>query len=314
MGGREIEQIIDKYDRLLATSEDAVISRVNAALDAAYKRLEAELLKSYAKYSGNTSLLPNQRKLLILDELGTLLQLLNTRNSEQIQQDLENLLKGSYDNGVKLADELVKAISNEQLQSFASVNLDAVQAQARDGMKRLGRHSEEFASRASAIVEMHLATGSGVRKVARALRAELGIAKGRAETIARTETLSALNTASQQRYKELGVEYIRWVATASDRRTCPLCSARNGNVYELGAVMIPGHPRCRCTSVPWKKEWSKLGLSGDDWASDFHQQGIAELSASGKQPDYGLSPFERYAGLTEPVKPAYTLDDLLKTG
>ena len=73
----QIERLIEQTDAALRGAEDATIERVNLALETAYKRLERDLLKAYTKHAPDKSLLPSQRKLLILSQLSDLLQLLN---------------------------------------------------------------------------------------------------------------------------------------------------------------------------------------------------------------------------------------------
>lgn len=304
MNNDRIQRIINQYDRALAGAEDATIARVNSALESSYRLLEQQLLKSYQKYQGETSLLPNQRKLLILQEIGTYLELLNPQRQQAIERDFENLLRGSYGDGLKLSEELVRAIGNEQLQSFASVNLAAVRFQAQDASKRLYRWSQDYQSKIGAIVEMHLATGAGPRKVASALRNELGIVKGRAEAIARTESLSSLNAAAQENYRSQGVRYVQVFGTADDR-ICVYCSARNGYVYKLGEISVPLHPSCRCFAAPFDLNHQKLGLTNDESIAQLRSQAIDELKKQGKEPNYGLAPFERSNKLAKPPTPVW---------
>jgi len=90
---------------------------------------------------------------------------------------------------------------------------------------------------------------------------EFGIDAARAETIARTEMMYALNTGAKERYKEDDIEYMIWIAT-DDEKTCldfPIdlpdgsteygCWAMNGKVFRIDEFPnIPAHPRCRCAN------------------------------------------------------------------
>ena len=297
-----VEAIITKYDRLLAAQEDSTIARVNAALSSAYDLLEQELLKSYAKIAPNDSLLPNQRKLLILDEVKTLLHLINSRDALQIEKDFNDLLRGSYGQGVQLSEQLAEAIANQTLAPFSSVPIGAIAAQARDGMTRLNKHDEVFASKASATVEMGLSLGWGTQKIARQLRGNLGILKGQAEAIARTESIAAYNTAAVENYHRNGIDEVQLVAT-SDPKTCPVCQARNGYVYKIGTIKLPLHVNDRCVLVPSKSTWRELGLTNDAWMRDFRAKALAELDGD---PNYGASPFEKAAGATKAPTPVWT--------
>lgn len=292
--------LIEKTDRLLKSSEDKTIDRVNQALESAYKQLERELLRAYTKHSDNASLLPRQRKLLILNEVANLLQLINTRNSAQIQAELENLLRGADEQGRSMAADLVEAIGNEQIQSFAGVNLDAVRFQAQDSYKRLYRWSEVMQDKISSIVEMHLAIGSGSRKMATALRTELGILKGRAENIARSETIQALDSATREAYKRADVGYVQRIAT-QDSRLCSRCAARAGNVYRIDEAPAAIHSQDRCYNAPWKKEWAELGLVNTDWI-DKHAAAVRkQVEGRGEKLDSSAAQFEKAAGIKPPT-------------
>jgi SPP1 gp7 family putative phage head morphogenesis protein len=71
----------------------------------------------------------------------------------------------------------------------------------------------------------------------------------RSEMIARTEISFAFNKSKLAGYKESGVNQVKWIAII-DNRTCPVCSSRDGQIYDLDSVpAIPAHPRCRCTTV-----------------------------------------------------------------
>ena len=76
------------------------------------------------------------------------------------------------------------------------------------------------------------------------------IGRTRAETIARTETMYAVNQGTLIRYSQAGVRRVRWL-TGLDERACEECESLHGNEYEIGSEpAIPAHPRCRCTVIP----------------------------------------------------------------
>ncbi|MCK9592326.1 MAG: phage head morphogenesis protein [Methanoregula sp.] len=90
---------------------------------------------------------------------------------------------------------------------------------------------------------------------------ELGFDANRAESIARTETLYAFNTAAKESYRESDIEYVKWLAAPEDGRLChdteiPLpdgsicyggCAEMDGKIFKIDECPdIPCHPRCRC--------------------------------------------------------------------
>lgn len=83
----------------------------------------------------------------------------------------------------------------------------------------------------------------------------------RAETIARTETISASVNGQQELWDQAveeglltGTESQEWIITPDDR-LCPICEAIEGQTVPLGEPFVtddgevdgpPAHPRCRC--------------------------------------------------------------------
>lgn len=70
---------------------------------------------------------------------------------------------------------------------------------------------------------------------------------GRAEMVARTETIAASNEGALQLYQSEGVEKVQWY-TSLDGRTCEICMPYHEEVFPVmeSHNMIPAHPRCRC--------------------------------------------------------------------
>jgi SPP1 gp7 family putative phage head morphogenesis protein len=98
-----------------------------------------------------------------------------------------------------------------------------------------------------------LASGVDSRKLARTLRQRLphinDAFRGRAETIARTETHIAAGEARERTFRRVGVGFVRHVATADDV-VCEFCAPRMGCLYYAGSVKTPLHPNCRCALSP----------------------------------------------------------------
>lgn len=291
--------LTDRYNQTTDRLEAKTVARLDAALDRSFRQLEQELRATYPKIAANGDLFATQRKVLILNELGETLQLVRPGQQAEYERLLNETLKTAAQTGSTLADELVKAKNPDSIvPSMAGINLEAAALQARDGAERLRRHSEDFRNKASAVIEQGLIQGWGTGRVSQVLRAELGATKSKAETIARTEVLSALNDAAQERYKRYGVEYVQLIVTIGD--VCPFCVARSGNVYEVGKIRVPLHPRCRCVLVPWRKEWQEMGLTDDEFIAEYTAKRIGDLEKAGFKVNNGLSPFEKMAGATKP--------------
>jgi SPP1 gp7 family putative phage head morphogenesis protein len=83
-------------------------------------------------------------------------------------------------------------------------------------------------------------------------------AKRRAEILARTEIIRAHHQATIMEYRNWGVWGVNVLAemiTAGDDRVCPICEELTlKNPYTLDEAMnlIPVHPQCRCTTIPYE--------------------------------------------------------------
>ena len=124
---------------------------------------------------------------------------------------------------------------------------------------------ESFRDRLGQIVTSGVSRGQGFRAIERDVRVALqgaadpqGLTRSmglfqRAELIARSELSNAYVGAQKAAAERNGYAYARWIAT-KDERTCPVCASRHGNVYRLGEVVAPAHPRCRCSLAPVSTE------------------------------------------------------------
>lgn len=310
---KEIENLIERYDKAVAGLEDDALERISASLDAAYRNMERELRRLYPEWASQGSLYASQRRLLLMSELGDLLSIVRPEQAEEYQQLFEELLQISHYTGASLADELVSTLDpSYPLAEFATIPIEAAVLQATEGVKRLYRYDEEFRTAASAIVEQGLIQGWGADKVAKGLRSQLGVTKSKAETLARTEVMGSLNQGATERYQANGIDFQQLTVTPSDA-LCPFCAGRNGNIYEVGLVQLPLHPRCRCYWLPLKKSWLEKGLIDTDFIEKYNRRNIEALAAQGLKPNTGLTSWEKKNGLKSAPKPYWKPGDTVPT-
>lgn len=112
-----------------------------------------------------------------------------------------------------------------------------------------------------ALVGRQAAEGWSIDELAQAIE-QAGVTRSaaRATIIARTETTRAYSLGSIAAFQVSGVvDRLEWL-TAQDEKTCPECSALDGQVIDMGksfdgGVMFPpAHPNCRCALLPVLKE------------------------------------------------------------
>lgn len=296
-------KLIDKADKTLSALENKEIQRLQEALDRSFRQLEKELLRRFPDYTADSQpgLLATQRSLLLLDQLKDVITLVDPGLEKEISDRFEKLLQTASSEGKTLAEELIKLQQGESfLKSTANIPIESVAFAAKDAVGRLKKHDQAFQEEASIIVQQGLIQGWGAQRVATQLRQRLGVAKGRAEAIARTEVMAAQDSASRATYKANGIDYYVRVAT-QDARICSRCAARAGQVYSVD-VPVALHPSDRCVSVPILID----DLINDPKYSSWivkHSQESKAASESGV--DYSRSPFEAASG-AEAAKPVWT--------
>jgi len=149
---------------------------------------------------------------------------------------------------------------------FSPTHADAVGLIYTRAFTDLKGVTSQMSSRMSSILAQGLAEGRGPRDVARQMSREIGIAKSRARTIARTEVIRAHHEANINVYEQAGIEDVKiqaeWLATMDDR-VCPKCASMNGKKFSLNEIrgMIPAHPNCLIdgqVNVFTRKGWKKI--------------------------------------------------------
>jgi SPP1 gp7 family putative phage head morphogenesis protein len=89
-----------------------------------------------------------------------------------------------------------------------------------------------------------------VKRLAPYVDAGTGKGQSRAERIARTEVMYALNAGTINRYKRDGIDQVQWLAGPDDR-ACPVCLGYHLQTFSIDqAPENPAHPNCRCCFGP----------------------------------------------------------------
>jgi SPP1 gp7 family putative phage head morphogenesis protein len=106
--------------------------------------------------------------------------------------------------------------------------------------------------------------GENPNRLARAINKAIDdIGIRRARLLARTEIIRAHAEGTLNNFELARLENVELQAeflTAGDDRVCPICSALSGKIYSIKEArgIIPVHPNCRCTWLPYDPEVSKL--------------------------------------------------------
>lgn len=221
---------------------DETLKRIFAAYDTSYRNLVKNLREAFPRLEQAGSISTLVRQGAIAAELGEALKFINPEAAKELERLGMDTIQQAGDLGQQMAGDALKYVGVQS--TFTTVPVGAVRNQAERFRERLVNYSDQQASSISAVVEQGLIQGWGTRKIEGQLRG-LGVSfKSNAETVARTETLSAYNGAARSRYEQAGVAYIQWIATPAEG-TCSLCYARNTKVWKITeAPSIPAHPRC----------------------------------------------------------------------
>lgn len=119
-------------------------------------------------------------------------------------------------------------------------------------------NTDELAKDLKEVFKKGFISGKGPADMARELRKKYNVAKGRAETIVRTDGTNIINNATIQRYKDAGLTKYEFHAHI-DSRTTPICEDHNKEIYliedyEPGKNAPPMHYNCRSTIIPTEEE------------------------------------------------------------
>lgn len=117
---------------------------------------------------------------------------------------------------------------------------------------RLWKNQKKLAVGLNDILLEGLRSGKTVTEIAINLHNYIDNGFNNCHRLVRTETMHYLNSATLQRYKDSGVEYVQ-VWAAQDERTCDTCGVEgfHSNVYPVDKCpAMPFHANCRCTIIP----------------------------------------------------------------
>jgi SPP1 gp7 family putative phage head morphogenesis protein len=125
--------------------------------------------------------------------------------------------------------------------------------------KMVTKMDDETKTRLAKAVAEAIENKRGVPGLAKNIREEFAdMTRYRSQMIARTETAKALSEGSQQRMKDMGIEYKEWVRTSG--YDCDVCEDNENagiipidDAFPSGDMTPPSHPNCMCVVSPARK-------------------------------------------------------------
>lgn len=280
--------VLERYNDALRLTEDVTIAQLNRILDSSFNRLIRRTRIQIR--SGKPAA---DRNVALLQEFRQLVPAFRPDRTDAYDRVLRSLLRTAEGRGLTVARQLLQDIAPGRQRINVSIPLEATVSAAAQARGYLRRHGEQFATTASELVAQGLAEGRPTDAITKDLRLRLGVVKSRADVIARTESLRAYNTASNQYYAANGIDLVMWYAT-SDDRTCPICNARAGRLYKRASTNAPCHPRCRCYLAPWDPEIASID---PDYAAmpRRHREEVSKVATVGPADLNKAAVFEQFA-------------------
>jgi len=316
VSGRTIERQVKRLDRQLDQLERAAIHRLDAGLRQAAIQLERDVATLYRRAvqeaAGSGAAVAEARARVLLAQVRSLLTVTDATSAEST---FGTLVREAHALSIESAIAALEPYQRQAVTATAMLPVDTAVAASRvstrlveigntriaNAAARLTQHGEEAARAIERHITSGIIQGRGWRRTARDIRREVAITSRSAETIVRTESIIASDTARRETFTEAGVKYVQRIATA-DSRVCGYCLARAGNVYRIDEAPAAIHPNDRCYNQPWRREWHDLGLTDDKWAREHATD--AETRAQ-EDPKYGAAPFEKAEG-RQPPKAIWT--------
>lgn len=297
-----VERIAARADRLMDSLEAPLRKQIKQHLAQALRTIETDLRKRYgstlsavAKETSRPA--QEYRARLLYEELRSLLDLLDFEQAPGFYS--------GFTSAIAKAQTVANAEALEYLTArgaglFGTAIDEQAAAAVLRGVEnsriRLAEHAAQAQKQIRDAIVQGLLRGDGIGKVIREVRQATQLEGTKAYTLVRTELAAARVERLEYQYRKENINHVQWVAT-NDERTCSICGYRHGIVYELGSIRAPAHPRCRCTLIPWRKEWQQLGITEDATFKEQREEILTRFAAMKIKPNSGPSQFEEAAGL-----------------
>lgn len=179
------------------------------------------------------------------------------RQYEKIVKDLgKKVQDAAEENMEKGFNEVYKSSGMDSTVEFAMPNKELMQKLLNepwrgDGFSgRLWKNQKRLAVGLNDLLLKGLQQGKTPTEIAVSLHNLMGKSFNDCHRLVRTESMHYLNSATLQRYRDDGVEYVQ-VWAAEDERTCDTCGSYHEKIYPIEQCpVLPFHPNCRCTILP----------------------------------------------------------------
>ena len=279
-------QLVEDYNLILKREEERTIKVLNKVLDKSFNRV----VRRIRVWLRTENAPKTERDIAILRELRELVPAVHPGKIDEYDRTFQTLIRRASTNGVDVADALVGQMAGNKPRIDVSIPLEATVAAAKQAHGYLRKHGDRFAETSAEIIASGIAEGRSQDRMVREMRDRLGVVKSRADVIVRTESLRALNEASNSYYAQNGIDLVLYYATADDR-SCNICAPRGGKIYKRTDIKVPLHPRCRCFCSPWDPDIAAMDPQYRA-AGERHRKEVGEATQISLSDDLMKAVFE----------------------
>lgn len=301
MSSAVVAGLIRASDKRLSALDDKTISILETEVFNSYKKLEAEIAKKWGDAlddaTGKSKSYAESRARYLLTDVEKYLTLIRGTAARSISSSHYAVAITAEQTAVT---ELIVHYE-PSLTTFTAVPQEVITVLSSSMANRLVTHSDDFIAKARTAIIEGMIKNAPFRATAKELQKATGTTLARAETVVRTESMTASDTVRKDRYKQANISYVQRIATM-DVRVCGFCAQRAGSVYEADNAPQSLHPNDRCYNAPWKRTWYDLGLIDNKWIEEHYAETMAKFG--GKLPT-GPAPFESANGIVPP-EPIWT--------
>jgi SPP1 gp7 family putative phage head morphogenesis protein len=291
-----ILKLNDEITKAMRVDEETYTGAVTSYYDEFLARIQADLMAMYSRvFRGGTLNYQDYQRLKMKDHTLRIIQPalseLQKKTVAELDVDLTQFYWDAYKRNAWALDQTTPPNVDISMMRDKRTNLatdpllsnliaQQVMAPFKGAMfsDRLGHINETMAEQIGIMTRQAALNGWSVPDLSAGIRDLVGVppdeklitrprasaAKSRADMIARTELMRAMNLAKADLLEANDdlVEDKKWLA-ADDARTCDDCMDMDGltetELEDQGFdTEMPAHPRCRCTWVPVLKTWKEL--------------------------------------------------------
>lgn len=188
--------------------------------------------------------------------------------------DLDDLMKNAVTDDARREFERLAGILGDTVTNSTKAVQSIIDSSFHNATfsQRIWSNQAVLKAQLDQLLQQHLIQGRGSYELSRQLQKAMGVNKGVADRIMRTECCNARIEAQMRSFKENGYDKYMFIALQegqrkkNQRRACEHCAELDGKTFFIkdkiaGVNAPPMHPNCRCSTSAFFMESDAF----DDW-------------------------------------------------